>query len=361
MSIDFLLAQALAQKKIVFVIKNVKAMKYLYLIIVLIWSFAATAQELTPEKLGLEAGVIKDKQLGQINYYLTKNEEKTKKPLLIYLDGSGFLPLFQKMGQGVGSVVALDLKELQKEYRVLLISKPDIPFIDEVTMTSHGYPDYQAPAGYHKKLSLDWRVNSTDLIINKLVKDDEIDITKVVVLGLSEGAQVGPYIAQKNKYVSHLMLFAGNGLNQFFDFIINARLKSQRGEFTEQEAQTEIDSLFQVYDTIYNAPKNTDKFWYGHTYQRWASFTNHDPVDALIELDIPIYITNGSLDENSVLSADYIYLDFLRKRKTNLTYKTYPNYDHQFNELIFEDGKVTGATPKLNDALQDAFDWLEKH
>ena len=126
------------------------------------------------------------------------------------------------------------------------------------------------------------------------------------------------------------------------------------------QAQSEIDSLFIRYRDIYNNPAQVNKKWWGHTFKRWASFTAHDPYKYLLDLNIPIYIANGSLDENSVLSADYIQLEFIKNQKSNLTYKTYPNFDHQFNEIIFKDGSFMEAIPKIDIILSDAFEWLEE-
>ena len=204
-----------------------------------------------------------------INYYLTKSENK-KLPLLLYLDGSGAFPLFHQMKEGTGSTVVFDYRSLQTQYRILLISKPNVPFIDSVSFGGNGFPNYKAPEQYHKKLSLFWRVNTADTIINHLAKSNKIDTSKVVVLGFSEGAQVGPYLAKQNKLVSHLILFGGNGLNQFFDPIITARMNAQKGTITETEAQEQIDSLFNAYKKIYKNPTSTDKVWWGHTYLRWA-------------------------------------------------------------------------------------------
>jgi hypothetical protein len=83
-------------------------------------------------------------------------------------------------------------------------------------------------------------------------------------------------------------------------------------------------------------------------------------LDALQQLEIPIYIANGSLDENSVLSADYIQLDFLRRGKSNLTYKTYPGYDHQFNHQVFQHGQLKEVVPRLTEVLHEAMEWLDE-
>ena len=315
-------------------------------------------QTITPELLGFESHEIIDADLGSINYYLTPNGDGPAKPLLVYLDGSGAYPLFQQMTMGIGSTVVLDYQSLSAEYRVLLISKPGVPFIDSVSFDETGFPQYDTPEEYTNKLSLFSRVNAADAIINKLVKEKTVDPNRVVVLGFSEGAQVGPFLAEKNKHVSHLMLFGGNGLHQFLDPLITARQQAINGQMTEVEAQATVDSLFRVYEDIYSHPTSTDAQWYGHSYLRWASFNHRAPLDALAALDIPIYIANGSRDENSVLSADYIKLEFIRLGKRNLTYHTYPGYDHQFNELIIEKGVFKEAIPRLNDVMSDAFGWL---
>lgn len=317
------------------------------------------AQTITPNLLGFNEYKLQEEELGEVNYYLSSDSANIKKPLLLYLDGSGAFPLFQKTQNGIGSTVVINFQKLRNDYRILIISKPSIPFVDIVDSNENGFPVYKKTKEYSKKLSLDWRVNSANSIIDSLVVQDIIDTKKIVVLGFSEGAQVGPKLASINKKVTHLMLFGGNGLNQLFDPIITARMKATRGQISEMESQREIDSLFTEYKNIYENRNNTEREWWGHTYKRWASFTETDPYKYLLELEIPIYIANGSLDENSVLSADYIQLEFIKNEKDNLTYKTYPGCDHQFNEIITENGKFIEAKSKLDVVMKSAFEWLE--
>lgn len=334
-------------------------LKNIYIVLLLICSYSS-AQDITSENFGFKKNTLKIKKLGKINYYLSIDSTNVQKPLLVYLDGSGALPLFQKIEQGISSTVVIDIQNLRKEYRILLISKPGVPFIDTVKCDSNGFPEYVEPKEYKEKLSLDWRVSSANEIIKNLIDKKIIDSSKVIVFGFSEGAQVAPFLAEINKNVTHLMLFGGNGLNQFLDPIINARMKAKTGQISEIDAQKEIDSLFLNYKSIYKEPLSTNKNWWGHTYKRWSSFTEKDPYKSLLKLSIPIYFANGSLDENSVISADYIQLEFIKNKKNNLTYKTYPNYDHQFNEIIFENGEFKEAIPKLNSVMNNAFEWLKK-
>ena len=342
---------------------NLRHMHRSFSTMILFLYLGSTLAQITgPEDLGFKACHIADPDLGDINFYISGNGEKSNNPLLLYLDGSGSDPLFQKIpGGGIGSTVVIDFDGLSKDFQVILISKPGVPFLAEVKTEPSGRPYFPPPDSYVEQLSLDWRVRSADLIINQLMGESTNIKKEVVILGFSEGAQVGPFLANTNKDVSHLILFGGNGLNQFIDPIISARIDARLGRISENESQYIVDSLFKNYEGIYADPTNTEKNWWGHTYLRWASFTAEDPVRALSELDIPIYFANGSLDENSVLSADYIKLEFLRNRKKNLTYRTYPGMDHHFNLLTIENQEVVDATPKLEMVLDDAFKWLAQN
>lgn len=326
----------------------------------LLVSIALTAQNITPEMLGFKGYTVKTDDLGTVNYYVSKNNDDTQKPLLVYLDGSGAFPLFQQTDRGLGSTVVINFQQLSKTYRILLISKPDVPFIDKVGRAANGFPEYAAPKGYKERLSFQWRVGAAQLALNDFLKKNEVDKSRIVALGFSEGSQIAAALANKEKSVTQLMLFSSNGLNQFYDPLITARMKAKSGQLTEEQAQKEVDSLFTEYRKIHADPKATDKEWWGHTYKRWSTFSKTAPVNNLYELKIPIYMANGSLDQNSVLSADYVNMVFMIQQKDNLTYKVYPNYDHQFNELHFENGQFKQAVPKLQEVFQDAFSWLAK-
>jgi len=104
---------------------------------------------------------------------------------------------------------------------------------------------------------------------------------------------------------------------------------------------------------IYDNPDATDKFWLGHTYKRWNSFSKDIPLENMMKLDIPILIIAGGKDENSpILGLDYVKLEFTRKGKRNLTYKVYPNCDHWFNDQKM---KVN----KMDEMIEYVIKWIE--
>lgn len=318
------------------------------------------AQEISPEKLGFTEVVLKDKNLGDIHYYITKCGEKENKPVLLYLDGSGAYPLFQYTERGLGSSVPFDFKKISEEYHLVIISKPGVPFCDSVKMSDYGYPEYPVPEEYKKRLSLEWRSKSASKVIADVKRKNKIKNNKIAVLGISEGFQVAAHLASTNKSVTHLLIFVGNGLTQFFDFLLQNRIDAQLSKITLEESQQEVDSLYTIIRDIYQNPNATDKEWYGHTYLRWSSFCNFNPTEAILSLNIPVYIVAAANDRNtSVLGTDYLYLESIRKNKNNISYHVYP-YDHSLNEYVLDkEGQITGVKPHLQEILQQSLDWLK--
>jgi pimeloyl-ACP methyl ester carboxylesterase len=324
---------------------------------------ASVAQniELTPEKLGYDVHSFSNDALGEVNYYVSKPEAGADKPMLIYLDGSGPYPLYQRMTRGYGSTVLVDSEAVKSKYNLALISKPGVPFVDDLGMDpATGVPIYDPPAEYEQRLSLGWRVDAAKQVIDELLGKHKYTPQKIVVLGISEGFQVGAKLAAIEPRITHVGLFVGNGLSQFYDFMIFSRTKAERGELTPTEAQKEVDEILKAANDIYAHPESVDKHWMGHTYKRWASFSRSAPLEHLLNVRCPIFTACCTLDKNtSIISADYIPLEFAKRGKQNLTYRTYP-YEHSFMEPIRDaDGQVTGARSHMDEAVEDFLKWVD--
>ncbi|MBK6571354.1 MAG: hypothetical protein KA251_06365 [Saprospiraceae bacterium] len=324
------------------------------------FSQASHSQAVNPEKYGFKNHSLVTKDLGTVNYYVSTPKSSQKKPLLLYVDGSGPMPLFQLVEKGTASTVPFDYRKLSEYYHIVLISKPGVPFADSVKRDpEHGYPIYPEPAEYTRRLSLDWRVEAAQAVLKKVIKDYPVDQSKVAVMGISEGFQVGAKLAAKCKKITHCVLLVGNGLSQFYDFIIQNRTDAACGIIAEEEAQKNIDSLKLIFEDIYKNAAATDREWFGHTYLRWSSFCKNQPVEDIISLNIPVYLVAASKDRNtSVLSYDYIQIEALRKEKKNITFKVYP-YDHSFSEWKKDaEGKSVFVSNHMNEVIDESLRWL---
>jgi pimeloyl-ACP methyl ester carboxylesterase len=311
---------------------------------------------------GLIHHSITDKKLGKINFYLTDTLNQITKPIIIYLDGSGNKPFFtyhlNKEGKLTKySSIPFNYKVISLKYHIVFISKPNTPLVD--TLNEDEFLNENAQ--YNKSLSAEWRVHSASKVLDFILKNYSVDRKKIVVMGYSEGGQVAPRLAAFDKRINYCMAFVSGGLNQFFDQIIENRINAQKGEISQQKAQDNIDSLYLDFEKIYNNPNSTDHFWFGHTYLRWSSFCSNPTINYFVKLNIPIYVAQGTNDLNtSVLSSDYIRLEFLRMKKNNLTQVVYPDCDHLFNKLI-KRGDSLVYENILDTVIDHSLLWLNKH
>lgn len=112
-----------------------------------------------------------------------------------------------------------------------------------------------------------------------------------------------------------------------WDFVFSQRKRALLGEQTFEESQVNIQDLYKQYREVYENP-STKKIWDGESMAHWHSFFA-PIVESLVKVDIPIYVAIGSEDTSvPIESADIIPLEFIRLRKTNLTYRVLPGVDH---------------------------------
>ncbi|MEM6686707.1 MAG: hypothetical protein AAF617_13070 [Bacteroidota bacterium] len=302
---------------------------------------------------------INDSVLGTIDYHIHKNNINKKKPLIVYLQGSTNFPLYYVKPNGrYSSGITLNVSSMSDTYHVVLISKPNTPFVDSLEIAPSGRIQYPWRKGYSEKYSLHWRANSADKVINDILNTLEVDTSKIIVWGHSEGAQVAPAVALKNNKITHVISMAGNALNHLYDFILMERFAALSGQKSNKKAQSNIDSLYAEFEKIYKNPTATTKEWFGESYLKWSSFTLNAPIENMLKLDLPILYVAGGNDLHSILNMDYAKLEFLRKGKDNLTYKVYPNYDHYFMETKTEESGKKEWIDHLDEVNEFALKWV---
>jgi pimeloyl-ACP methyl ester carboxylesterase len=299
---------------------------------------------------------IKSKHLGTIKYHIYNKHLNQKLPIILFLQGSMDLPLIGIIAKDSRLYTfSREILKYADKYHIVLISKPGRNFSDTISVDSSGIK-VKLRNIYNEFNTQAWRVNSADLVLKKLLKQNFISKDKVVIIGSSEGGQIVPELAYKNKKITHVVSVNGAGLNHFYDGIIAERMKANAGIITRQSAQNKIDSLFKLYEKIYDNANSLYDFHEEESYKRWASYTKIDPLEYLKKIDKPILVIASGNDDNSpILGLDYIKIEFLRLRKTNLTYKVYPNSDHSFNET-----DANGQTiNKKNEVYEEIFQWLD--
>lgn len=324
-----------------------QSLRFILLLLLLIYSVV----EAKPVQDKYKHHEFNHPSLGKIAYHIDTVNSKAQQPLLLWLDGSGCLPIRMVFTDGkdccmLFNTIMIDEDSLARHYHIVLISKPGVPYREDTvrikdfaTFSLGHYIEYELAGPtcgdeFNRRNSLGWRAQAgaevlMTILTKKLVPVDE---KRVLVAGHSEGAPVAAKLATLSHHVTHVGCFAGPGLSHFYDFMLDARLKARAGLLTPEAAQGRVDSLLVVVSNIMAQPQATDKFWEGHTYKRWSSYA--EPMaENLLTLRIPIYVATGTLDKNTISeSTDYLPIVFAQRQKRNLTYRSCVACDHFFND-----------------------------
>lgn len=287
-----------------------------------------------------------------INYHVLSSDGKftNKKPLILFLQGSGPKPIFWKSGDKTTTPIAFSREQLKSFYFVV-IRKPGMPF--------YAGSDFKVPKIYHELLDLNYRVEAASLVLKELLKKEWVDKRRIVLVGFSEGAYLAPRVAVQNREITHLACFLGGGLSQAYDPVFNLLIDKKHTGDHPEELFTDFEDYLKILRDISKDPGSTTKFWRGHTYKMWSGFFDYSPKDDLVKLDIPIFYAVGSKDRASPFEGKIIVpVEFARLGKKNLTLEICRNCDHGFNEVL-SDAK-SGFTPRFEEYTNKFFQWLNR-
>ena len=333
------------------------------LIITFLFFFKSTFGQ-TDLKKEMKIFSVESSKYGKIEFCTFNSTIDKKKPLIIFIHGSGNEPTFayHKDLKAYNWAAFMEVGKYKDKFHVIFVSKPGVPLFDTVQKDPINFKtSYKPTKEFNEKYSLEWRAETASLIIDKAITLLPVETKKIVVIGHSQGGQVAPKIAVINKKVTHCVMLNCNSLSHLYDFILQERLAAQKGEKSFEESQKNIDSLFADYKRIFTETDSKTKFFDEETYYRWASFSDETPLENMLKLKIPIYLIAGGKDilGSVTMNTDYAQIEFLRYGKTNLIYKVYPNANHYLQDELIENGKTktVNIKPKV---FTEIVEWIEK-
>lgn len=176
---------------------------------------------------------------------------------------------------------------------------------------------------------------------------------KIYIIGGSEGGLLAGMLACFYPNVKGLTIFSfGGGLNFGEAWPISSGLQSKE----KGASKTEIDErIIVVKDSLQMISKEPTflKSYSGadNTYAWWNSIIDLRLENCLLDLEIPIYMVQGSNDIMAPpISAQTLNKNFIKNGKTNLFYKEYKGYDHAFFD---KDGNS-----HLVEVITESVDWI---
>jgi len=287
-----------------------------------------------------------------INYHVFEKNHHPKEGVILFVHGSGSAPLFNVKKEEdrtlISSSVPFNLDQIPDNYLFVIVSKKCVPFsvINQIF-----YP----PTCFYQNEGLDYRVWQNHLVIKDVLKNKIRNPKKVIVIGHSEGSDVVAKLGTINPKITHLGYWAGGGNTQYYDFALFIRRQSNEGKINEETAKVKLDSLFNQLKEFKQYPHSITQKWEDNTYKRWEQFSE-PPINHLLKINIPIFVAVGAKDQAvPVESSLLIPIEFIRHRKTNLTFKLYPHYDHSFFEIPNNENE--NLIPHWMDVFNEFMQW----
>src|ERR1035437_660634 len=283
-----------------------------------------------------------------------KGEEKNKKPLFLFIQGSLPQPLIKYDEKGIYRVFPFNTDRILNEYHLVIISKPYIPLIFDIKKLGENATYIDSTTGkfpdkYLKRNYLDYYVNRDKIVLDFLKKQPFTDKRKIVVAGHSEGSTVAAKLASQSKDITHLIYVSGNPFGRIMSIIGNSR-----ADETLKDSLAEMD--FITWQQTVNNPKSVDGS-HGDSHKTLYSFSI-PPIEYLEQLKIPVLICYGTKDYSSMFN-DYLRVDVIRKKKTNFTFIPYIGLEHNFFGFK-QNGEIDYEKYNWDDVAMDWLHWLYK-
>lgn len=239
------------------------------------------------------------------NYYISQSE--TRKPLLVYIQGSGCEPPFIQVSDSdhASTVFSLITSADDSRFVTMIVEKPHSP---KWVTESRGLAT-NCPKEFNEKYDFYFWRESLLIALDHAMGLSWVDET-VFLIGLSEGAVMASAIASsRSDEIDGLALFGATGHSQAFDFFLREYIShssdvNQLGnslESMEKEIKTVVDP----------ATSGRDFFW-GHTVRRWRSFFDVSIIELLKETSVPVLLIAGMEDRQvPILSSELLYASLL--------------------------------------------------
>jgi pimeloyl-ACP methyl ester carboxylesterase len=287
---------------------------------------AVQEEKFDSARLSLSRFTLQDGAGSPTRYVLSHAGRKA--PLVLYVQGSGCIPPFIDLGTPRQSSTLLGWVPLaaQHRYALMAVDKPGQPPALPA-LPADGQPGQAAlcPQAFNAHFSYDSWLATLKTALRHALDQPDVDRSRVLVIGISEGAAMAAGLAHALPEVTHVALVGGPpGATQLYDFVLHA----YAGVGNDEDRLRRLQELDATLDAIRADPRSTDKFAWGHTYLRWSSFFAQSHGEDLAQSKARVYMVAGKQDVNvPILSTEVAYAR-LRGLGRDVTFRRIPGADH---------------------------------
>ncbi|OGX84536.1 hypothetical protein BEN47_16085 [Hymenobacter lapidarius] len=282
----------------------------------------------TPEELGYRHMVVMyGRDSVNVLVLSQPGEEKQKKPLLFWVQGSLPTPLVLYDRQGAFPVFPFHPKAVLKNCHLVIVSKPGIPLMADVEGrdANQMFGRTAPPPYYCARNYLDYFVQRDVALLRYFKKQPWVDKSHVVAAGHSQGSTIVAHLAAVPGLVSHAVYLSGNPLGQ---------LMSMLDESRQREDSVAAVATFRRWQTAVTHPALADCV--GDDPRSLFGF-GAAPLPVLLRAQVPVFVGYGTRD-HGVAGDDFLRLECIRLHKTNFTFREYTGREHNF--FGFKGGQI---------------------
>lgn len=259
-----------------------------------------------------------------------KGEERVKKPLLLWCQGSLPQPLILLDSLGPLRVFPFATQagadSLAARCHLAIIGKPAMPLIASLKDldSNDSYVDkitHTPPLYYCQRNYLDYYVRRNQAVLRYLKKQPWVDAANVTVGGHSTGTIVTAHLAAVPGLLTRAVYLSGNPLGRMMSIIADDRREEAAGDTAA------VRQAFRWWRDVVADPTRTEctpgddnRSTYGFSTPQMAM---------LLRTKVPVFVGYGTRDK-AVLSDDFLRLKTMRLHKTNFTFHTYLGREHNF-------------------------------
>ncbi|HML05203.1 MAG TPA: DUF3887 domain-containing protein [Methanobacterium sp.] len=205
------------------------------------------------------------------------------------------------------------------------------------------------------------------LAIELMRQTKDIDPKKVFMLGHSLGATLAPRIGKQDPEIAGLIIMAGI-TRSLEDTILDqfTYLYSLSGTMTEEQ-KAELEALKEKVALVKNIENLKDvsskELPLGISTAYWKDLHDHDNLDDVKTLTMPILVLQGGRDYQVLEAEDFEGWKTALNNKTNATFELFPKLNHLF---ILGEGKSTPQEYSIEghvdeNVISTISQWIEKY
>lgn len=285
-----------------------------------------------------------------------KDEAHIKKPIFFEVQGSTAVPLIVHNGEQQVSYVSLAEGFAEKDYHLIMVSKPGLPLMSHKdSLTKGNYKDPKTkeyPQTYTQNNNLQYYVKRNNAVLEFLKKQNWVNTSKIVLAGHSEGSTIAVHMADKIDGITHLIYSGGT---PYYPRILAMVRQDRKLELNKSSDWVKKDYDYWKDVVKYPFALDRNKGW--NTNYGTYSFSQNEN-DVLKRLKIPVLVSYGTLDEGAPF-CDMFHIETIKERHTNFTFNAYVGLDHYYRNI--NPDSINMGKDYFSQVVTDWLQWINSN